>query len=244
MIPGGLTSSIYAGRLTLALVFAANASNVNLATQAAALGWNGISPVTLRVTINSGVILSATTTANYALDETGLPDGSVVYIENNGKINGKGGNGGAGGFNTGNASPGSIGGNAFKATVTTYFDNLNGEVNAGSGGNGGSAATRTVYASGVYQCCSPKTKFFLCSNNTGATGSVGGSLGATGSTGGSGANATQLLANGCILCTPSYSNYGTCTRGSPGAGGLPGKYVFGDSFVTWVNNGTRRGGVA
>lgn len=251
MIPGGLTSSFYAGRLILDLVFAANESDVNLATKASALGWNGVSPVTINVTINAGVVLSASNTTGYGLDETGLVIGSVVNITNNGKINGAGGAGGAGGFNAGDGSPGSIGGNAFRATVTTNFNNASGEVNAGSGGNGGSAATRTAAArtnhstcSGSLLCLATYSKIGNCANNTGATGATGGALGATGATGGAGSSNTATGQACAALGCPGFGGSDTfCGTGSPGAGGLAGKYVVNNSFVNWISTGTRRGGI-
>ncbi|OOG37307.1 hypothetical protein B0B52_18370 [Polaromonas sp. A23] len=124
-----------------ALTIAANTSNYNLAQ---ALG-NPTQAVTAVVTINTGVTVSATSTAQAAFSTGALPAGSTIQIINKGSIIGAGGNGGAGGSARANGNPGSQGGTALELTVNVSLDNTSGNVYGGGGGGGGGAGSYTYY---------------------------------------------------------------------------------------------------
>lgn len=106
----------------------------------------------IEVTINSGVVVSASDTGTPAFTTGTLPAGSSVKITNNGRIQGTGGGGGDGG-NAGSgdgsavAFPGSVGqdgGAALNLTLDTTVDNTNGEIFGGAGGGGGGRGYRTA----------------------------------------------------------------------------------------------------
>ena len=85
---------------TTAYTISVDTTNLNLITLLTSLGWDGIVPVRMDVTINSGIVVSSNNTAIPALAiGSALPSGSIVRIYNYGYIIGMGGAGGNG--NTG-----------------------------------------------------------------------------------------------------------------------------------------------
>jgi len=210
---------------------------------------------TFNITIAAGVVITATSAGNPALDLTGFPGTSVVNITNLGYILGRGGDGGKGGEIGGagatitdwtNGSKGRVGGTALKgpgAGVTVNLTNANGFIWGGGGGGGGAGAQKGG---------SP------CSDNGGgggggAGGGRGGPEGATGNTvtavanpgvdGGTGPNGT--FGGGGAGAAAGGGQGGTGGAGgdwgvagstgqnfgsgnffaSPGTGGNPGKAV-------------------
>ena len=76
----------------------ADTSNYNLRAAALAAGWDGVVPLNATVTIASGVVVSADSTAQYAFDTGAAPPvGSTLTLINSGYILGMGGTGGGGG---------------------------------------------------------------------------------------------------------------------------------------------------
>lgn len=97
--------------------------------------------------INPGVLVSASTTASYALTNPNTwAAGVIVRLINGGVIAGRGGNGGTGGDYSvyGGVSPmaGADGGVAFLADYPISIDNSAGIISGGSGGGGGGGAAR------------------------------------------------------------------------------------------------------
>ena len=166
------------------LIYSANATHVNLLSDAVAAGFDASSGGILIVTINSGVTLSGTTTN--AINSGNFPANSTVTITNNGTVSGYTGANGSGG------AAGSVGGDAFNAEFTasgSTWSIVNNGTWGGGGGGGGSGASRsTQYTdkSGTY-CGAPAV--------IGSAGEAGG-LGATGATGsnGSGSSECQIYA--------------------------------------------------
>ena len=127
------------------LVIASDTANYNLAT---VIGKPSSSKK-IRVTINSGVVVSSTSTGSPAFDTGKLPSGLTVKIVNNGSIIGKGGNGGRGGGvwsggccwnqSVDPARVGEAGGNALELRLPVTIDNTNGNIWGGGGGGGGGA---------------------------------------------------------------------------------------------------------
>lgn len=163
-----------------------------------------------------------------------------VSITNNGTIAGGGGGGGASG-----GADVAVDRNPKSGVVTVPYGGCGGGggagVNAGSGGaggpaqspptarrngNAGSAGTATSGGAGGPQIYN---NYPIHPSYVGAGGS-GGNLGSSGSAG-------VLPYNP----TGPGGNY-TMTKGTPGSGGAAGRYITGNSFATWVANGTRLGG--
>ena len=99
------------------------------------------------VVINAGVLINASTTANFAFTQGAFPSGSTFKLINAGEIIGAGGDGGNGGFafweqglpdpTTSNGNDGSDGGSALSISTDTVIDNLTGLIaGAGAGEQG------------------------------------------------------------------------------------------------------------
>jgi len=198
-------------------------SNYNLRTDALAAGWDGVMPLAATVTINSGIVVSANSTAQYAFD-TGatFPVGSMLALVNNGHIIGMGG---AGGGYTTSVLPGKDGGTALRAQAAISVTN-SGTIGGGGGGGGGYP-------------------------NNGGGG--GGRSGRTAAAGGSGYTGGTSSGSPGTFDGPGYGGPGAGKGGEWGAaapnvigggnGGAGGAAVVGNSFITWVATGTRLGAI-
>jgi len=155
-----------------------------------------------------------------------------VLIDNTGgTIAGGAGGGGGGGGGWDSTNPQAGGGGAGGGGGVTYTG-LNGGVGA-VGGLGGNSFGSSFTAS--------------TAGGTGST--VGGTTGSAGqgndgsgvtSVGGGGGDGALPGAAGAAGGAAQLGN----TMASGGAGGAAGNYISGNSYVTWVANGTRTGGVA
>lgn len=202
-------------------------SNYNLRSAAVAAGWNQTAPLIATVTINSGIVVSATATGNYAFD-TGIsfPTGSTLALINNGFIIGMGGVGG----NWGSSAASLNGGPALRAQHVLSITN-SGTIGGGGGGGAGYGTFSSNAGRGG-------------GGRTGRTNSGGGNPG-TFSAGGSGASGSGGNYVGGYGGTWGASGdlgggYGGGTQYGPGAGGAA---VVGNSFITWVSTGTRYGSI-
>lgn len=233
---------------------ASDQSDVNLRSLLIANGWDGVRPVDALVTIASGIVVSATTTAVYALDTgtTAFPVGSRLRLRNQGFIIGRGGNANSG-----------AGGPALRAAaalnITLEVDNDGGTI-AGGGGAGGVGGVGDGYTNSDIKSqqrvgpaaggqagggrtgrtnSSPNGTFasagagFAGSTvtlgafySTGGTGGTGGGWGASGSTGNSG-----------------YCNAPVNSSTAGSSGGPPGAAVVGNANISWANTGTRLGAI-
>jgi len=229
-----------------------NLWNYLLASGSAAAG----TPGTWVVTIASGVAIGSSSTGVPAFDTGTFPAGSSLQIINNGNIEGAGGTGGNGSAGaslcpTSVPTPGAVGGPALQARTTmTLVNNANiwgggggggggggslgGKVTAqqeGGGGGGGGAGMAAGgggvgYGSGLPGGGGTSTGGGAGGAgvplNGGNPGGTGGNGGGPGQSGGSGAKGTNCQ--------------------TPGAqGGGAGSAVIGNSFITWVAVGDRRG---
>ena len=214
------------------------------------------SAVTVSVTINSGVLVYATSPSGYALtNPSSWPAGTVITLTNHGVISGYAGKGGAGAIvtmgSTVNGQPGEDGGNALLAAYAITIDNTDGVIGAGGGGGGGGGVIVIVGvgataagggggggagggsggAAGSY-LGTPATAGSSATNTTGGAGGNGTS--GSGSRGGAGGDLNQNGENG------HDSSYGV----SYGTGGAHGDYaVQGNSHITWIDTGTILGAV-
>ena len=112
-------------------------SSHNIRSQAISNGWNGSDPV--HVVVNVSGNRGSTSTGSYAIDTgTPYPSGSIIEINNNAIISGRGGNGG-----NANGGGGASGGPAIYIQYPTTIKNngtIQGGGNGGNAGGGGSAS--------------------------------------------------------------------------------------------------------
>ena len=234
------------GTFNFTPTISADTTNYNLRAAAIMAGWNQTDPLNAVVTVNSGVYVSANSTATYAFD-TGVtfPAGTTLALVNNGFIIGMGGAGGAGslGLSVADGSPGAAGGPALRAQQAISVTNASGTIGGGGGGGGGGAG---IADDGNGNDCNGG---YGGGGRSGKVNSAGGNVGtylaagasqpgqdrggsSTGGFGGAGGNW------GSAGVTGGFGDAG------PGAGGAAGAAVAGNSNITWVSTGTRLGAVA
>ncbi len=213
-------------------VITSDVTNYNLRARAVAAGWDQVVPLVATTTVNSGIVLSADSTSQYAFD-TGatFPAGTTLTLVNNGFVVGMGGAGGAA------YTAGSNGGPALRAQYAIGIDAAGGVIGGGgggggsgeSGGGGGGRSGRTNAAGGVGT-----------GNGTSGTFSSGGSGGGDGGAGGT----TGPGDDGSGISGGGGGGWGASggTTGSY-AGGTGGAAVVGNSYITWINTGTRYGAI-
>lgn len=225
--PIGLVKSAFVFRQTIS----SDATNYVLRNAAITAGWDGIVPLDAEVTVSSGIVLSANSTSQYAFD-TGVtfPAGTTLALINNGFVIGMGGAGGA------MYTAGSNGGPALRAQYAIGIDAAGGVIGGGGGGGGGNKggggggrSGRTDAAGGVG-----------LGNGTSGTFSSGGSGGSSGGAGGT----TDPGGDGSGVSGGGGGGWGA-SGGTTGtyAGGTGGAAVVGNSYITWINTGTRYGAI-
>ena len=168
------------------------------------------------ITVNSGVYVYSTSTANAGMTLTGGTTGDTVKIVNNGFILGMGGKGGgANNIYTVRAYiAGTAGGNAISLGFNTTIDNTNAAAYIAGGGGGGGA-----YYANFYNTC---------------TGTAAGGGGAGGGAGGNAITGTSPTSPLTPLCHPGGTggavgaSGGNGTQGGDPQGGCcPGQYYTG-----------------
>jgi hypothetical protein len=215
---------------------------------------------TVRFIVIDGATVGSTSTSTKAMVTGSWPAGVALFLDNLGRIEGKGAGGGKGG-SLANGSPGGVGGDALLATFAISVDNTGGEIWSGGGGGGGGGAADAVGGNpggggggggagtnpgtggaGGLGDAGPTSHGDAGSNGTASTGGAGGAGGdATfGGGGGDGGNGGGPGLNG----SAGANGTGGTTNYTGGAGGAAGDYIVGNAFVTWIANGDRRGGVS
>ena len=206
------------------VTISAHTNNLDLRSLAIANGWDQATPLSLTVTINSGIFVRAASTGAYALNTgTSYPAGSTLTIINNGNIVARGGGGGAGASGPlASAGNGGGGGPAVYAAVSVTIYNYGVIGGGGGGGGGGAAYVSSVVGEGI---------------QTWSAGTVGGSgatyttslspQGSLGSGGGAGGGLGAWGGNG--------------VGPKVGSGGPPGACTSGNANITWGATGTRYG---
>ena len=248
-----------ANRTALALTISSSTQNYDVFSNASPspLYAAGITDVTL--TINPGVLVGSSATTTYAMSvPSGFNPGDTVTIINNGVVQGRGGNAGAGSTSPGVGGGGNPGGSALYVNRATTITN-NGTFAGGGGGGGGGRGNTRYIPSGP-----PKSPSFSPSplrggGGGGGAGYPGGSGGAPNggagsSTGGGGGGAGASGPSSSPKGTTTVSAYpggagggrGANGAGAPsgGAGGSTGRYATGNPLITWSTTGTRQGGVS
>ena len=221
--------------------FAFNLSAISgtsdLRTLAIAAGWNTVSKVV--ATIPSPVKVCPTSASGM----TGLtisgsfPGGVKLDIASGASLGGSHGAGSVQGVGASNGNPGGNGGLALSVTVACTIDNL-GTI-AGAGGGGGSGAGALNPDLGVLQGGGGAQGADV---NGAAGGQSSGDIGYGGCYAGLGRGGGDLGSD-AQAGGPSVS-WDLFPGGySGGAGGLGGGAVSGNSFITWINTGTRIGAI-
>lgn len=203
----------------------ANTTNYNLRNEAIAAGWNQTVPLIATVTVNSGVMLTASSDTGYAFfTGTGFPDGTVLKLINNGSIIGKGGTGGQG--SSGNAAPtnGNKGGTGLRTTYPLTITN-NGTI-AGGGGGGGGGGGMSVQSS------YPSYNWSGAIMNAGGGGGGGGAGYGLGGGGGGSSLIGSPTSNFSTIQSGCNGGVGTDTAGAVKSGtyvtgiGIVGRFIY------------------
>jgi len=208
----------------------------DLRTLALNAGWDG----TDYLVVTNSAIISSNTTSTAALTINGSFPNGVLFI-NNGIIVGMGGRGGAAGSNNAEA-----GGNGMLISSYVSINNNSGTI-AGGGGGGSSSPgfgwCGTVLTTAGGAGASGLTQSLGGASNGVRTGdgypsSLSGSLYSIPGSG------KQDGACG-VLNSPSGAGgvWGSAGANAGWAGGAAGKALTGNSYVTWIDTGDRRGPV-
>ena len=209
----------------------ADVTNYNLRSAAIAAGWDGVAVLDAIVTVASGIVLSANSTSTYGFDTgSGFPAGSTLGLVLGGYVCGMGGAGDSG------SSGGSAGGPALRAQYAITIDASGGVIAGGGGGGGGYGGGGGGGRSG----------------RTSSAGGGGGAAAGTFSSGGKGGGTyagnggtTGPGGDGDIYYGGGGGGWGAKggNGGWGGNGGSGGAAVVGNSYITWINTGTRYGDI-
>jgi hypothetical protein len=262
VIPGALASPLLRqpisaeppappGGVPIVINITTDTADFNCKTAALNNGWDGVTPAD--ITVNLAAVLYGSTPvqfgpATYAFDtDENYPEGTtlklVVPANSAYRIVGSGGEAGWLNLNLGPQAPGN-GGTAIKARVPITIDCqgvLGGGGGGGSAGAGGSANAPGGTGAGL-NAATAGTPSTVAGGAAGANGQPGqpgvtatganlsggggggGGLGAVGGVGGGGRNFNNIPQTAL-------------------PGGLAGKAVEGNQFITWINQGTVYGAI-
>lgn len=209
------------------------------------------SAVTVSVTVQSGVLISATSTSIPAIRiGDAWPDGSTITLVNAGTIAGRGGDGGGylGGILNYIGTPGENGGLGLYADYPVTIDNSTGVI-AGGGGGGGQGSSDSspggTAAGGGGGGGMPNGSGGNSVSGSGNPGTAASPLAA--GVGGAVTGPVGGLYSGAGGDGGSYGQPGdsgtTGTYGSGGSGGSAGNCINGNSNITWTATGTRHGAI-
>lgn len=247
-----------------------DAYNLNLRTIYDSLFATPTGSEIIRFVVEPGVKVGSTSTGTPSIRTGSWPAGVTLTFTCNGRVQGKGGVAGQGGgyYEGLTGLNGSAGGPAFQAEYAISIDNTDGEL-WGGGGGGGGGGCGFLPSTGLYMGgggggggsgfnpgagAAPGSSFnynpsFPPNPQPGSDGGTeaGGAEGAGHSFGGP----PDFSGNGGAGGAPGIAGDNGTSSGGPntppqsgGTGGATGNYIVGNSFVTWIANGDRRGGVA
>lgn len=235
--PIGLVKTGFVWRPTIS----ADVINWNLYLQALAADWDGVTPLDAIVTVANGIVLSANSTSVYGFDTgSGFPVGTSLKLIMPGYVCGMGG---AGGPELTSAAPhagdGLPGGAALRAQYAITIDATGGVI-AGGGGGGSQGAWYSGSTSYGWGGAGGRSGRVNSANGSGiTTGSEAGTFAAAGI--GKPENAYYYAGgSGGGWGQSGGAGGGTEYPGTPGTGGAA---VVGNSYITWINTGTRYGAI-
>lgn len=212
---------------------------------------------TITFIIQPGIQIGSANTSLYALSTGDWPTGQPLFLTfDNARVEAAAGAAGNGGDGISpNGTAGASGGNALLVTVPITIDVTTGQLWAGGGGGGGGGVGAGFHgtpiggggggggggdvagpggAGGTVACATV--------GNAGSSGST--AAGGAGGAGGSGGLFTNGGTGGAGGGPGVDGSAGANATGIGGAGGTAGYYVVGNSLVTWIGTGDRRGNVA
>jgi hypothetical protein len=238
------------------VTFSSSTSNINLWNHLVANGWSNSGQAgTWIVSISSGVVIGSSSTGVPAFDTGTFPAGSTLQLTNNGTITGRGGAGGAGGKGASSCAlvtaptAGGAGGPALQMRLATTLTN-NGSIWGGGGGGGGGRARGGNEAPKGGGGGGAGAGLVANAGGVGGTGAAGaGATGASGTltsggnggaAGGIGAGTGGAGGGPGLAGSAATGGEGTCSQANA-AGGAAGSAVLGNSFITWITVGDRRG---
>ena len=185
--------------------------------------WNETQRLQGTLTIAEGTVVGATSTDDTALEVSNFPTGSIITIQNNGRITGAGGDG-ADAFST-SPSAGESGGPALTvSSAEITMQNGNGIIAGGGGGGGAGYDTETYreFEDGNDADGTQITKDYYASGGGGA-GDIFGQGGGT-TSGSSGSNIVSGFGeSGSLTSGGSGSTATGGVTATGGAGGNPGE---------------------
>jgi hypothetical protein len=223
------------------------------------------SPVTVYVTIASGVQILASANTNYAFNVGSFPTGSKIYIINNGYIIGRGGQG-LGKTNSyygqGSIPSYAYGGPAFYTSVPIIFDNTYGVIGGGGGAGGVGGSTGGDCSCSGCGCGSYSNGNGISGGGAGY-GSAGSGIctytvgcgfsgaltysgaGGLSTAGGPGCVSNAGASGGLGASGASGSGGSICgwVQAGSGPGASGGSAVVGNANITWINTGNRYGAI-
>ena len=233
-----IVSNVFSATLSIQVT----TTNFDASSAATAAGWDGVSPVSLTITVSTGAVVGSNSAASPAMTIDAFPTGSSITLINNGTVVGAGGQGGQFVY-ANNAQSGGSGGTALKILTTTKITN-NGIIGGGGGGGaggsrcyggpggGGGGAGYVVAAGGVGQADYGSTGTNGAAGNTSTGGAAGVSYGLSMQPG---------VGGGLGAAGGNSGNNAPCQAGSYWwiqLGGTAGNAVDGNSYVTWTALGT------
>lgn len=167
----GVTGGGSGGSSATNLIIDADVQDYNVLTTSTALGYDNSSGanITITVTIDSGVNVTASALGGTAFTTGALNANTTLRIINNGNIQGNNGAGGAAGSTGGSGGKGIFFNTLTGGTATHSLEN-NGTVSGGGGGGGGGGRRETCTddGDGGQECGSP-----VAEGNIGAVGALG-----------------------------------------------------------------------
>jgi hypothetical protein len=243
-------------RVTANISISSNTANYTLNT-AKVVGYDAGKTDAI-LTIDSGVIVSSSSTGSYALVvDTSWNATDTVTIVNSGTILGRGGNGGRGADAANNSAAGTAAGPALNVQRAISLNNINRIAGGGGGGGGGGSgsaslgkASYTGGGGGGGGGIGVSTGG-LRGSDAGSTGVNGtaGTLIAAGSGGNGGNDAGQAFGgsggNGGTYGTAGSSgNLANPGVKGPAGGGAAGAAIAGNSSITYIATGTINGSIS
>ncbi|MEQ9271317.1 MAG: hypothetical protein RLO14_22565, partial [Marinobacter salarius] len=163
------------------LTVSAHTQDYSIASGLMATGWDGVTPTSVKVVVDQGVVVGGSASTGYAMRFEGLPEGSTAILVNNGDIIGRYG------------SPnGGSGGHAVKTSIPLKLYNY-GRVYSG-GGAGVKGANRSatgIYYGGGSENCNSHTQTCTAQGGNGGLGAGWYSLGAIYEQGASGSGGAK-----------------------------------------------------